>query len=268
MIKLNSHKDSTIQFDVDVKNVGGDNLRGYFRLMHENVEYGFPVNIDGRRAKVIIPALNGVIANLTTESVLAARLEFIGGSDYVSAWEDEAQVHVPPQVKKVEIKVEQQEKLGVTISAANLTEPEPKKKVTVVAPVVSNIEVSDAAWEAAKPRPIKKELSEKEIVAANKEYYTKTRADLNKGILEKTKTEGKGGFGAFFAEAKTKIKTKKKLGHWHDAEIDDEGDGITTATWPRVKNKKGYLPGHTHKIIGAEVQPDVKKDGHTHPLEA
>jgi len=259
MIKLNSHKDSTIQFDIDVKNVGSGNLKGFFRLMHENVEYGFPVNIEGRRAKVNIPALNGVIANLTTESILDASLEFIGGSDYVNAWNDTAQVHVPPQVKKVEIKVEQQEKLDVTISSANLNEESPTKKTVTNTPSISNIEVSDAAWEAAKPK-VKRELSEEEKTAANKKYYTKTRAEFNKTIKEKD--IDKSSFSSFFTEAKTKIVTTKADfdGHWHEGSLDTEGDGKTTKTLP-----KGY-PDHTHNIIGAEVQIAGKKK-HTHFLK-
>lgn len=115
MIKLNGHKNSTISFDVDVKNKGKDELKGFFRLTFESIEYGFNVDLAGGKAKVVIPALRDVISNITEESVLETRLEFVGGGDHVQAWTDQAEIFLPPEVNAV-VNEEEEDKLKVTIT--------------------------------------------------------------------------------------------------------------------------------------------------------
>ena len=180
MIALNAHKDCTIQFDIDVKNMSPADLRGHFRLIHENIEYGFPVRILGNRnkAQVTIPALNGIIPNLTEADTFDARIEFVGGSDYVQAWADTAKINPSP---KVEIEIKE---------ATVISESEPESK-TETRGIVSNIEVSDEIWKKAKP--INKKVKDKIIAEADKKYED-GRADLKKSLTDK------GGFSDFFSK--------------------------------------------------------------------
>jgi hypothetical protein len=145
MIKLNAQKSNTVKFEIDVSN-GEENLKGHFRLVHENVEYGFPVHIFGNenKAQVVIPALEKIIPNLKKTAVLEARLEFTGNGDYICAWDSKAKIEIPRiqvNVKEdVDIKVSEEE-TGIVIET----------KVTAVkTDKENNFSVSDEAWEDAK----------------------------------------------------------------------------------------------------------------------
>lgn len=185
MLKLMTNKDNIVRFDIDIQSAG-DNITGYFRLIHENIEYGFPVKILGNRnkAEIKIPALNKILPSLT-ETTLNAKLEFVGGNDYIEAWSDKIEVSTP----RLSIKTE-----GVQSSEeeGSPTFWNHKNGTIVAAPV---IEVSDEVWEKEKPRPKAKVLSE-----AEKKYeklqYEERRAELNKTISE----SGKGGFSDFFSK--------------------------------------------------------------------
>jgi hypothetical protein len=148
MIKLNAQKDNTVKFEIDVSD--GEDLKGHFRLVHEGIEYGFPVHILGNKntAQVVIPALEKVIPNLKKTAILEARLEFTGNGDYICPWNSKAKIEVPRiqvNVKEdVDIKVSEEE-TGIVI----------EKIVTVRTDVDDNFSVSDEAWENAKKNPQK-----------------------------------------------------------------------------------------------------------------
>ena len=220
MIKLNAHKSSTLQFNIDVKNIDPKDLRGYFRLVHDDIEYGFPVKILGNRnsAQVDIPALDVVICNLTTSSVMDAKLEFMGGRDYVIAWVDSAMVNISP---KVDMMVQEE-----------LEKPRPEKPRPIIE--AKNVEVSDSAWDAI--------TETVEMKLPMKDVASKTFGDL--------------------FEAKPKIvKTSTNLGHWHEAQLDEEGDGQTVKTF-RIDSDEKPNP-HDHKITGTEIE---KTNGHGHSI--
>ena len=105
MIKLNSQKRNTIKFQIDISD--GENVDGRFRLVHEGIEYGFPVHIfgNGNKAEVVIPALNKIMPELKKGTVFEAKLEFVSGSDYDLAWSDKAEIEIP----RVSVKVSEAE---------------------------------------------------------------------------------------------------------------------------------------------------------------
>lgn len=179
MIKLNAHKDSVIQFEINIKNMSEKGLKGHFRLIHEKIEYGFPVKILGNKTKVqvTIPALNGIIADLTETAKFNAKLEFVGGGDYVQAWSDKAKINVLPKAK-------------VMVQEDSVTVSEEEDKTLSVSAMIENIEVSDETWATVKPRP-KKKLTEAEIEAEEKEYNARQAA-------VKSSIDSDDGFGAFY----------------------------------------------------------------------
>jgi hypothetical protein len=229
MIKLNAQKDNTVKFEIDVSN--GEGLEGHFRLVHEGVEYGFPVHIFGNRnkAEAIIPALEKIIPNLKKTAVLEARLEFTGNGDYICAWNSKAKVEVPRvQVKVDEEVVVSEEDPSDETPAAKLIDEEEEMDVDVVVST-GPFAVSDDAFAAA---------------------------------AEKTKTEGKSYIELYEAVKIKKIKTSTDDGHWHKAEVDDEGDGKTVGTFSVAV--KGNKPNpHIHKIVGTELK---KEKSHTHSI--
>jgi hypothetical protein len=81
-----------------------------------------------------------------------------------------------------------------------------------------------------------------------------------KATFESDPGDGSRTFKQYFAEKTKTITEKSSDGHWHEAVLDDEGDGKTTKTLP-----KGH-PDHTHNIVGAEVQTAGKKK-HSHLLK-
>lgn len=120
------------------------------------------------------------------------------------------------------------------------------------------------------------EIENKKWNKDNKSEVDRWVKDLTAEIKSRGIIEGKGKFSIkaifegggeirksfkqYFVE-KTKITTEKASdGHWHEASLDDEGDGKTTKTLP-----KGH-PDHTHNIVGAEVQTAGKKK-HSHLLK-
>jgi len=234
MIKLDAQKDNTVKFEIDVSREGAD-LQGHFRLVHEGVEYGFPVHILGNRnkAEVIIPALENIIPNLTKDLVLEARLEFVGNGDYICAWDSKAKIEIPKVQVKVDEEVEVEIKDPVTKKAKAAAKVIDEDTTEGVVISTGPFAVSDDAFAAAK---------------------TKTEGKSDKSYLE-----------LFEAKKMKKVKTTTDDGHWHKAEIDDEGDGKTIGTFSIAV--KGNKPNpHNHKINGTEVQTSGK--GHNHDIIA
>jgi hypothetical protein len=188
MIKLNSNKRNTIKFQIDISD--GENIDGRFRLVHEGIEYGFPVHIfgNGNKAEVVVPALNKIMPELKKGVVFEAKLEFVSEGDYICAWDGKVEMEVPKvQVKVQEVSVEQGPKNGDK-GGGMITE-----SGTIVATPI--IEVDDVTWAKAKPRPVKQLTEdEREILDAD---YEKRRAEVNKTIAE---NGGGGGFSDFFVK--------------------------------------------------------------------
>jgi len=150
MIKLNGHKNSTISFDVDVKNKGKDELKGFLRLTFESIEYGFSVDLAGGKAKVVIPPLRDIISNITEDSVLETRLEFVGGGDHVQAWTDQAEIFLPPEVNAT-VNEEKEEKLEV-----NISEVDDEKNVAAKAKLIEDEKIEPSKKTKKKNKPKKK----------------------------------------------------------------------------------------------------------------
>jgi hypothetical protein len=228
MIKLNAQKDNTVKFEIDVSN--GEDLQGHFRLVHEGVEYGFPVHIFGNKnkAQVSIPALEKIIPNLKKTAILEARLEFVGNGEYICAWNSKAKVEIP----RVQVKVDEE----VIVSEKDPGDGSAAAKVKVIEEDTTECVVSTGPFA----------VSDDAFAAA----------------AEKTKDQGKTYLELFEAKVTKKIKTSTDDAHWHKAEVDDEGDGKTVGTFSiAVKGKKPNP--HTHKIVGTEIK---NEKGHGHSI--
>ena len=138
MIKLNVQRSKTIKFGVEVAGVEMRDLKGAVRIMHEGVEYGFPIKIMDENIVVEIPALEKVIiSELKHNQAIEAKLEIIADEIYSTPWADTIRVERPI---KVEATIKEESK---TISE--------KKKPNIKAMIIAELDGN---------KPIKKKVIE------------------------------------------------------------------------------------------------------------
>ena len=100
MIDIKSSAEERLTFAMDLKSASEKDVEVKFRLMHENVEYGFTGTIKGGEIVVNLPALDTVIPSLKDKDVLTARLEAVANGDmYLKAWSDTIQIERPVHLK-------------------------------------------------------------------------------------------------------------------------------------------------------------------------
>jgi len=135
MINLNVQKPKQIKFGIEISGVQLNDVRGAVRIMHEGIEYGFPVSILDDKIVVKIPPLeNVIISELKDRERIHAKLEVIAGDVYLTPWEDSMIIEKPIKVEATIQEVEDiQEKMKPDVKASILSELDldieiPKKK--------------------------------------------------------------------------------------------------------------------------------------------
>lgn len=138
MINLNVQKSKQIKFGVEISGVHLNDIKGAVRIMHEGVEYGFPVKILDDKIFVEIPPLeNVIISELNDNQYMQAKLEVIAGDVYLTPWEDNIKIEKPIKVEATIQEVEEvdiKEKVKPDIKANILSELEiePPKKISKI----------------------------------------------------------------------------------------------------------------------------------------
>ena len=100
MIDIKSTAEERLTFAMDLKSASEKDVEVKFRLMHEDVEYGFTGSKKGGEIVVNLPALDTVIPSLRDKDVLTARLEAVANGDmYLKAWSDTIQIERPVQLR-------------------------------------------------------------------------------------------------------------------------------------------------------------------------
>jgi hypothetical protein len=233
MLKLNAHKGNNINFNIDFNNME-EQPTGFFRIIHESIEYGFKAHILGNRNKatVEIPALNKLIPGLKDESLVEVKLEFVSGCDYVNPWSDTAQI-VNPKVKNsitVESVTIEEEAAEIIVEKTNtMAKPKPKPRHSGYR---LNLPIKGEEEEPAGPFAVSDEAFEEAAKGKKKDFIQKYQPPM-------------------------KSKTTEEDGHWHKCEVDKKGNGKTTGTF-RVAVKGGKRDPHEHKIVNG------KTEGHSH----
>jgi hypothetical protein len=107
-------------------------LKGAVRLIHEGIEYGFPIVILDDTITVEIPALEKIIKeDLKDNTPIEAKLEIIADDVFSTPWADTIRVERPIKVEATLQEVEElQEKIKPNIKAKIVAELEsrPEKK--------------------------------------------------------------------------------------------------------------------------------------------
>jgi len=130
MIKLNSQRSKQIKFGVEVAGVQMRDLKGAIRLIHEGVEYGFPISIIDDTITVEIPALEKIIKeDLKDNTTIEAKLEIIADDVHSVPWSDTIRIERPIKVEATIQETEDvQEKVRPDIRAKVIAELESKPK--------------------------------------------------------------------------------------------------------------------------------------------
>jgi len=96
MLNFNVNEEKELTFEVQVGGVSQDQLTGYFRVIVEKVEYGFPVKIGTDIITVNLPPLNKIVNNEIREGYEAeVRLDIIADGQYLMPWQDKAKLSNP-----------------------------------------------------------------------------------------------------------------------------------------------------------------------------
>ena len=89
MIEIHNNKEKNIVFEVQLSGITSKELTGYFRMIVDGVEYGFPAEISESTISVDIPSLKSVINRpLRDGEKFKARLELVGNENYMKPWDD------------------------------------------------------------------------------------------------------------------------------------------------------------------------------------
>lgn len=100
MINLNVQRSKQIKFGVEISGVQLQDIKGAVRIMHEGIEYGFPIKILDDKIFVEIPPLeNVIISELKDSEYMNAKLEVIAGDVYLTPWEDNIKIEKPIKVE-------------------------------------------------------------------------------------------------------------------------------------------------------------------------
>jgi hypothetical protein len=111
-MKLKINESKSFEFEMDTSGVSWKELQGYFRLTLENVEYGFPVEINKKGVKVNIPVIKDVLHESVRSSLyehkevtVKARLDLIANNEvYIKPWSGNIDIEIPVSVKLMETK--------------------------------------------------------------------------------------------------------------------------------------------------------------------
>jgi hypothetical protein len=96
MLRLNVNEAKQLTFEVQIGGVHGDQIDSFFRIVFEDVEYGFPAKVGRDSITVDLPPLNQVVGKKIKEGDEAeVKLEIIADGHYLTPWSDRAKMSNP-----------------------------------------------------------------------------------------------------------------------------------------------------------------------------
>lgn len=121
-MKLKINESKTLEFEMDTSGVSWKELQGHFRFTLENVEYGFPVEINEGIVTVKIPVIKDVLHESIRSSLykhkevtVNARLDLVANNEvYINPWSGEVEIAIPVSVKVTEEKKKEKTSVKVT----------------------------------------------------------------------------------------------------------------------------------------------------------
>jgi hypothetical protein len=97
MLKINTTQPKELTFEVQIGGVVDyDQVTSFFRIVIEDIEYGFPCKVMRDSIKVTLPPLNKVIGKRIKEGDEAnIKLEVIADGHFLAPWQDRAKLSNP-----------------------------------------------------------------------------------------------------------------------------------------------------------------------------
>ena len=98
-LKINESK--VLEFNTVIEGGNADDLSGTFRINIDNVEYGFPVSLDGKKIQAKIPPLKDYVKeqNLRNVKNAFARLDIVAKGKVFTPWKEDISIEIPLEVK-------------------------------------------------------------------------------------------------------------------------------------------------------------------------
>lgn len=137
-MKLKIDEEKVFEFKMNTVGCSWEELKGYFRLVFEGIEYGFPVNVEEGVIKVNIPVFKdvlheNVLSSLYEEdkkNIVKARLDLIANNEiHIQPWSGDINMEIPMSVKLTEEKETlKKNETNVTIISADIKE-KPEEKI-------------------------------------------------------------------------------------------------------------------------------------------
>ncbi len=96
MLRLNVTQEKQLTFEVQIGGVQHDQVSSQFKIIINEVEYGFPAKVGRETITVNLPPLNKVVAGKIVEGDEAeVKLEIIADGHYLTPWQDRASLSNP-----------------------------------------------------------------------------------------------------------------------------------------------------------------------------
>ena len=96
MLRLNVNEAKQLTFEVQIGGVHGEQIDSFFRIVFEDVEYGFPAKVGRESITVDLPPLNQVVGKKIKEGDEAeVKLEIVADGHYLTPWSDRAKMSNP-----------------------------------------------------------------------------------------------------------------------------------------------------------------------------
>ena len=136
-MKLKINESKTFEFEMDTNGCSWKDLQGHFRLVFENIEYGFPVKVEEGVVKVDVPVFEnilheGVMSSLQNlkEISVDARLDLVANNEaYINPWSGKIDIEIPVSIKLTENKEAKKEPKAKTSPKVNIVDPDVKEYV-------------------------------------------------------------------------------------------------------------------------------------------
>jgi hypothetical protein len=102
MLKINVNEEKQLTFEVQIGGIQSDQIKSHFKIIINEVEYGFPAIVGNETIKVNLPPLNRVVGTKIKEGDEAeVRLEVVADGHYLTPWQDQAKLSNPLVVEAV-----------------------------------------------------------------------------------------------------------------------------------------------------------------------
>jgi len=98
-LKINESK--ILEFNTVIEGGKADDLSGTFRIVIDNVEYGFPIKLDDKKIQAKIPPLKDYVReeNLRNVKNAFARLDIVAKGKLFTPWKEDVSLEIPLEVK-------------------------------------------------------------------------------------------------------------------------------------------------------------------------